>query len=584
MTQSLNKLNSLNKDLRIPNLEPDNIKHVMQFYNHNKTKVYSQLHEDFNEFERPDILKLNKKKKEEKPKIVQKEKPLHFPLNVFTDVKIKSKSEYVDWFKDYNFKTRWINDNRVTPALRQNHKNVKDEEKMTFDKCAILKKRLIHLSQLNKGPAGVSQMSQSRGFKTTLTNRVLRDTGNNFRVKSFNRPASTEDQPFKVIQRSNSSTSNKLCDNTANMYRAKKGVDFVISNPYANEPYKLLDDAEYQNQQEPVIGLASKKPEISKLMGFNKMRSSFSKIPFEFDLVHKKYQVYDEPVDGQIIIEPVCVSYKNIIPGSVCKSIIDEPEESSAYLLDEKRGSFSLKKNSLAKFDGITNPLINGMKSKFSNYKKDNEKSTYSTSFTKSSNVRSSSRTPYLQRVDLKEISENEYSSMTTRPNMSLTSRIFYEKIRINPSISQHASSNNHRSFKKNDKKIIITENSHGEKIDKIEASEPIYLSKLREELDKEHSDEFNQEKSLEKKQETKKINKIVDDKVQTKMKAKPISVQNKKLIFTSAEYFKKNYTTIGKQTKARNDRTSDQSLGQNQKMENAQSFLKCAKIVQDKV
>jgi hypothetical protein len=70
MTQSLNKLNSLNKDLRIPNLEPDNIKHVMQFYNHNKTKVYSQLHEDFNEFERPDILKLNKKKKEEKPKIV----------------------------------------------------------------------------------------------------------------------------------------------------------------------------------------------------------------------------------------------------------------------------------------------------------------------------------------------------------------------------------------------------------------------------------------------------------------------------------------------------------------------------------
>lgn len=73
--------------------------HVMNYLKNNKNTVYKMLSKTFKEFHRPDVIQISDVK--EKTRKTEKQKScldLPFPYNIFGDVKIQEKIDYVDLF------------------------------------------------------------------------------------------------------------------------------------------------------------------------------------------------------------------------------------------------------------------------------------------------------------------------------------------------------------------------------------------------------------------------------------------------------------------------------------------------------
>ena len=197
-TGSMSKIQELNADLTIPNMEPENVKFVMNYFANNKGKVYSQLTEDYKEFQRPDILKIDDSDtyENEDNKAVFKKS---YPWNIFGPIKVKEKINYVDLFKDFKEELGWRKRLKKTGAYQKIKKMHEENNKMVFDKCRILKKSLRSLEQIKYlSKRANNKLARSVDIKTTLGRRILRESGQNFRPKGSFRPSSMDSSKYST--------------------------------------------------------------------------------------------------------------------------------------------------------------------------------------------------------------------------------------------------------------------------------------------------------------------------------------------------------------------------------------------------
>lgn len=519
----------------------------MNFFAENKQLVFEKLSEDYEEFQKPSSIKFNESGTKEKKLTPADSKKLPFPFNLFGSIKVKEKINYVDLFKDFNAGSKWKERLKKTAAFKKASLVKKEQEKMVYDKCLILKKNLKSLNGL-KGKRSQRRMYRSTDLKTSMNKKIFRQTAHTFRqphlsensklvkkVDSNRLSKESRRNQDGLSEMSSHSNEIQVCRDAACSYRSK-GKNLSMKRAQSLGRFQKKNDFYVTTSGFPLR--QSPNGSKKKLKAPSKERQTKT--------FHRKNGNSKSLTHTQFI----CKNIPYISLGKNRKAL--NIETVSKESCSQTTIINSIGKRSRENLGNLKNFKINELSATFN--------SGTSTKHTQSQHKKTKSKG----------------GSFTIRPIMSITATKFFEKMRAsnpqimrkpNPKISRLTDTWK-KSFNSQDKMTTIPGVEVPMWFDRTKNS----LSTLDNFIATNDLTELNKIESA----------KIVGQKATNSYfpKDQSVRIQNKQLIIASVKYFKKNKNRISKVVQTNKRHGNGNFLGNKGLLPSSTSnLLKCKKI-----